>query len=135
MHMSDDLYQKRLEALVEEQNRLRARNIAESKSAWVNEAVDAATAYNIPRDSLPEATASPFTRRSPLSRRRQVGDAVKAIDYAGFWVHLETDTAGIPRSPTLIEVNDAMTEWRIVGENTARVMERLPKNGVFIFIW
>jgi hypothetical protein len=76
-----------------------------------------------------------FTTRSTLSRRRQIGDTSRIIDVPGFWAHIESTGDGLPRSPTLIEVNDDMTEWRIVGETTARIMDRLPKAGLFFFLW
>ncbi len=76
------------------------------------------------------------SKRSVLSRRRQLGDKVREIDVPGFWVHVESDATGVPRNPaTVIEVNDDMTEWHIVGEDSIRMMERLPKVGVFFYLW
>lgn len=72
---------------------------------------------------------------SPSMRRRQLGDIARRVDFAGYWVHLETDVASIPRNPTLLEVNVDVSEWRIVGEDAWRIIDRLPKNGIFVYVY
>mgnify|MGYP001617545458 CR=1 FL=1 len=72
---------------------------------------------------------------SPSTRRRAIGDRVRIVDAPGFWVHVAVDNAGIPRSPMLFEVNQQVTEWRMIDETESRLIERLPKTGAFIYIW
>lgn len=77
-----------------------------------------------------------IARRSPLSRRR-AGDRLDTVDTPGFWVHVESKADGIPYEARTIEVNDDLSQWRLINSAVVewRLLERLPKTGSFIFLW
>lgn len=72
--------------------------------------------------------------RSPLSRRRSIGES-GTVDTPGYWVHVISDAAGIPKSAEMFEVADDMQFWSWLGSDERRILDRLPRSGVFIFLW
>lgn len=72
---------------------------------------------------------------SPLQRRRSIGDTASRIDIGGYWLHITSDIHGVPKIVKLLEVDDAVAVWHYLDETEQRAIERLPKQGVFVYLW
>lgn len=91
------------------------------------------------------ATQMPQMRspmRSPLMRRKDVGDSCKAenVDVDGYWVHVQSDRQGTPRECAIIEVKEECTKFCYIDKDSNeagddKLIERLPRSGVFVFLW
>lgn len=141
--MSDNYNRKKLQEEQAAKARERAQELADritaeknftaSKPMFVENTMNA---MNTPKAEWNGSTTE-WVEMSPTarSRRRSIGDMAKTVDTPGFWVHVESNIDGVPKSCTLIEVNADVTRWRIVGETEMKLIERLSQNGAYIYLW
>jgi hypothetical protein len=101
--------------------------------------VSATLSETLPEPAMPAASERVFntdTRHGTLAyRRRTLGDRSNIIDAPGVWLHFETSAAGVPRNPQFIYVDDEVRTWKYIDAEEVRMIERLPRTGVFVFIY
>jgi len=75
--------------------------------------------------------------RTPLQRRRTIGDSAsyRSVDQGGLWVHVEVDSQGMPKAYNTIEVSSDVDKWQYVGESDWRDIDRLPKVGLYLYLY
>lgn len=81
------------------------------------------------------ASSQQMPNAKPPMRRLLTGEAARTVEQGGYWLHFTLDGEGIPRTPRFIFVNDALTEWYYTEDQQARIFERLPGDGFFIFLY
>jgi hypothetical protein len=132
-----------------ERERESERDMARVKSSWhttnIADTNTASAAYigdnpmaNAVFEEMPPNIEIGTARRTPLMRRRDIGDACRIIDTPGYYVHIQSNPKGEVVRSSLIEIDAEMKQFTYCGENgdnAWRSIERLPRDGVLIFLW
>lgn len=85
-------------------------------------------------EDFESAKKAPVMTYTPLQRRRNVGDSCKAPDQDGFYILVTSDKDGIPKESVLLVVENGLWWWMNDPEDK-KVLESLPKRGIYVFLY